>query len=610
MKSIISKYHYFIIGMCFAFIFSSTSLVAQNPDLIYMPGEIYLKLSDDYNFEYNTESADINVAEQVPFLEEFIEVYEMNLIKNTFYFADSDILRRTLRINFAQVNEIETLIAELETLEEVEYAEKIPLDKIEYTPNDLGANNTADQWNLHKIDAQNAWDVTTGSTSIVVAIVDNAIQTTHIDLAANMVAGRDVADNDNDPNPPNINFSHGTHVAGIVAATTDNGTGKAAIGFNIKVMPVKATGNNTNSNYITHGYTGITWAADNGANVINLSWGGSGSSTTNQNVINYAHNKGAIIVAAAGNSGSNGAFYPAAYNHVLSVASTDINDNKSSFSTYHNTVDVAAPGSSILSTVPNNAWANFSGTSMASPLVAGLCGLVWSVDLSQSAADVESCVLNNTDNIDAQNPSYIGLLGSGRINAFKAVSCVRNCDPFLVLASPTDDFSTGTVKREVSTYIEATNKVFAGNLKYDATTYVRLLPGFQAQSGSVFNAYIDGCGGARLAGDEETDLRSETSTTNTDLVTIDGEILLKNYPNPFQESTTIEYHLPNSTIVNLNVFNINGQLVRTLLQKAQQDAGMQQIQFDSHDIPSGLYFYRLEVNGEIYTAKMNVLKER
>ena len=123
MKSIISKYHYFIIGMCFAFIFSSTSLVAQNPDLIYMPGEIYLKLSDDYNFEYNTESADINVAEQVPFLEEFIEVYEMNLIKNTFYFADSDILRRTLRINFAQVNEIETLIAELETLEEVEYAE-------------------------------------------------------------------------------------------------------------------------------------------------------------------------------------------------------------------------------------------------------------------------------------------------------------------------------------------------------------------------------------------------------------------------------------------------------------------------------------------------------
>jgi PKD repeat protein len=173
-----------------------------------------------------------------------------------------------------------------------------------------------------------------------------------------------------------------------------------------------------------------------------MSWGGSGFSTTGQNIINYASEAGCLNVAAAGNDDVSSIFYPAGYANVISVASTTTNDSKSGFSNYGTWIDVAAPGSAIRSTYFNASftpnYANLQGTSMASPLVAGLCGLVWSVNPEMTAAQVTDCVLNTADNINGANANYIGQLGSGRINAFAAVQCAQatvNAPPVATIAS-------------------------------------------------------------------------------------------------------------------------------------------------------------------------------
>ena len=308
------------------------------------------------------------------------------------------------------------------------------------TPNDLGPQSgTNNQWGLWRINAQDAWDITTG-TGIIVAIVDDAVLTTHPDLIPNLLPGYDVADNDNDPMPNNSAMSHGTHVAGISGAATNNGVGVASIGFGIRILPVKSS---NQSEVITDAYAGVIWAADNGADVINMSWGGSGFSNTGQNIITYAYDAGCVNVAAAGNDNTSQVFYPAGYDHVISVASTTTNDAKSSFSNYGGWVDVSAPGSAIRSTYFNSSftptYANLQGTSMASPMVAGLAGLVWSVNPEMSPDQIIECVISTTDDISAANPSFLNQLGTGRINAHEAVLCALatvNAPPVANISSP------------------------------------------------------------------------------------------------------------------------------------------------------------------------------
>jgi len=400
-------------------ILSISTIFSQTINKNYIDGELYVKIKDDYkkDFDFKSKSPNIDIK-NFPFLDAARKKHNLK-IKSSFYFAKSEKLRRILRISANDFAEIEQIIRELELLKEVEYAEKVPLNRTSLTPNDLGNNTYSGQWGLHKIQAQNAWNITAGNPNIVVAVVDNAFETAHPDLAGNLVTGRDVSDNDNNPNPPNANFDHGTHVAGTVASSTNNGIGIASIGYNVSIMPIKATPDNGSPSSIFHGYEGITWAADNGADIINMSWGGSGYSSTEQNIINNAASQGAVLVAAAGNSNSSSTHYPAGYNNVISVAATDINDNKASFSNYGSWVDISAPGVNIKSTVPFGSYGNKSGTSMASPLVAGLCGLVLSANPSLSPAQVESCLKTSADPIS----SYSGNLGAGRINAYKTAQC-------------------------------------------------------------------------------------------------------------------------------------------------------------------------------------------
>ncbi|MDQ3191416.1 MAG: S8 family peptidase [Bacteroidota bacterium] len=371
----------------------------------------------------STDNGIVNLDE-IDFLKRLEDKYEITKVQQKHPDNSNVALRLTYEIEFTKHNEIEQLIKELSQLDFIKYAEKKELHKNFYTPNDPQYSN-ANMWHLFKINASQAWDISTGSSNIIVAITDNAIQVTHTDLANNVVAGRDVADGDNNTNPPtnNSSWSHGTHVAGIAGSSTNNSVGIASIGFNIKIMPVKIAQNATGS--LTSGYEGITWAAQNGAHVINMSWGGGASSNYGLTVVDNAYNLGCVLVAGSGNDNVQTQFYPAAYSNVISVASTASNDAKSSFSQYGSWIDISSPGSSILSTLLGNTYGTNSGTSMASPLVAGLCGLLLSVNPTMTPAQVKNCLLSSADNIDAQNPGYIGLLGAGRINAHNAMICAN-----------------------------------------------------------------------------------------------------------------------------------------------------------------------------------------
>lgn len=335
----------------------------------------------------------------------------------------------------------------LANIYEIEWVEPRYVYKTTFVPNDPSYNQ---QWYLPKIRAHEAWDINQGSASIVVGIDDTGVDWDHPDLAGNIwinpneIESNGIDDDNNgyiddyrgwdfggangtpDNNPMEDAPDHGTHVAGCASASTNNGVGVAGIGFNTKVMAVKTSRNDqrdpsSGAPYIVYGYEGLMYAAQNGAKVINCSWGGGGYSLLGQNIINDVTNMGSVVVAAAGNESSRDKFYPAAYNNVLSVASTGSSDTRSSFSNYGYYIDVASPGSGIYNTWQNNVYTNLSGTSMASPITAGLVALTMAQFPNLTPLQAAEKVRVSADNIDNLNPSFVQLLGKGRINALRAL---------------------------------------------------------------------------------------------------------------------------------------------------------------------------------------------
>ncbi|PWL31356.1 MAG: hypothetical protein DCO96_03945 [Fluviicola sp. XM-24bin1] len=391
----------------------------------YQDGIVVFQMKTDayYNFPVREKAVDFD---QIPFIAQLKDEYDITSMIQMHPNDPDELLRHTFQINFDMWAQVDNLIAAIRQNPDVEYAEKKELHRHFLTPNDLGANSASGtgMWHLYTMQAQQAWDLSTGDPNIVVAVTDNAILTTHQDLQNKLVQGYDAPTGGTDPNPCGSNDgNHGTHVSGTVGAQTDNNIGVSSIGFNVSVMPVKI-GNCNGA--LTHGYEGINYAANNGADVINMSWGGGGFSNYGQNICNAAWNAGSILVAAAGNDGVSTVFYPAGYNNVISVASTTTNDSKSGFSQFGTWIDIAAPGSAIRSTYANSnsSYARIQGTSMASPNVAGLVGLIKSYVPGATNQDIINCLYSSADNIDAANPNYIGQLGAGRINAFAALQCI------------------------------------------------------------------------------------------------------------------------------------------------------------------------------------------
>ncbi len=240
---------------------------------------------------------------------------------------------------------------------------------------------------------------------------------------------------DDDRDPMVSNNSHGTHVAGLVGATTDNNVGVASVAYNVSIMPVKATGDET-TNSINTGWDGINYAVYAGADIVNCSWGGPGYSSYAQNLVNIAYNTyGVLIVAAAGNGDDDGGpsdepHYPSGYDHVVSVTAVSPAD-KFSWANYGAAdiannfygVDISAPGESMLSTylTKENSYAYLMGTSMASPMVASCFALLKSVYPDSSNDWLVDRMLVQTDPIDDLNPGYEGQLGTGRVNILKAL---------------------------------------------------------------------------------------------------------------------------------------------------------------------------------------------
>ena len=281
-------------------------------------------------------------------------------------------------------------------------------------------NNTGDNgWkNDADIDAFEAWDITTGSDAVPIAILDTGIDQKHEDLRGKVT--KSVNCTTKAPCDSNLSAKdkngHGTHVAGTAAALTNNGTtGVAGTCPSCTLYNVKVLGSDGNGSWASVA-KGIRWSADNGAKVINMSLGGSTGSSTVSDAVNYAWSKG-VVLTAAGNDGSKKASYPAYYEHVIAVAASDYYDKKAGFSNYGSWVDVAAPGVDILSTTRDGGYGTMSGTSMATPHVAGVAGLVWSTSSGTSNKSVRDKIESTADKIGGTGSYW----SKGRINACKAV---------------------------------------------------------------------------------------------------------------------------------------------------------------------------------------------
>ncbi len=251
-------------------------------------------------------------------------------------------------------------------------------------------------------------------------MVDTGIDANHPDLKGKVIAQHDFVHNDGTANDT---AGHGTHVAGTIAASTNNGVGVAGGCPRCRLLAARVLAKN--GGYDSDIARGIVWSANNGARVINLSLGGAAYSTALKRAVDYAYNKGAVVVAAAGNTGNGTYHYPAAYPDVIAVAATDSADRRASFSSYGNWVDVAAPGVDILSTYPRWLESNFyepgykfmEGTSMASPHVAALAGLLAAQGRSKS--EIRFRLLSTADDIGPEGRDRY--TGAGLIDAAKAV---------------------------------------------------------------------------------------------------------------------------------------------------------------------------------------------
>jgi subtilisin family serine protease len=358
----------------------------------------------------------------------------------------------TYRLTFPPATPVETAVQQLARATGVQFAEPNRYRETYVVPNDP---SFAAQWGLAKINCPAAWDRTTGLASIVVAVIDTGVDLDHPELAPLLLPGSDMVDLGPNPTPPpgfrfegdfqgrdnnpQDEVGHGTHVAGTIACLSNNGTGVAGVTWNCRPLPVRVLArivNIANANDVRGTGSaadiaaGIRWAVDNGARVLNLSLGGPVDTQVERDAIAYAVAHGAVVVAAMGNGGLGGPVsFPAAYPDVVAVGAIDQADQRAGFSQVGPHIDVVGPGVGVLSTVWDNGFTTMSGTSMATPHVAGVAALVLSCNSNLTGAQAADIVrqtarpLRNNPADPIPNPTY----GFGCVDAQAAIN--RACPP-------------------------------------------------------------------------------------------------------------------------------------------------------------------------------------
>lgn len=298
----------------------------------------------------------------------------------------------------------------------IDYMEPDVLVSGESTPNDPAFSDLTKVYGLNMVEASRAWDVGSGSADVILAILDTGLNAAHVEFADRVVAGYDFINEDEDPTD---DHGHGTHVAGIAAAAAGNGEGSAGVCPQCKIMPIKVLDGGNRGTWGTVA-SGIYYAVDHGARVINLSLGASATSRTLEDAVAYAKEHDVIIVASSGNAASSLPYYPAAIPWVVAVGATTDVDALWSFSNTGDHIDLTAPGYRIYSTYydlsSNGGYAYMTGTSMASPFVTGLVGLVAGLDGELTASEIIDLMTANADDLgdEGKDASF----GYGRINAY------------------------------------------------------------------------------------------------------------------------------------------------------------------------------------------------
>jgi len=348
---------------------------------------------------------------------------------------------------------LEKTLAGLNNNPYVEHAEPDKIIRLARTPSDTRFDN---QWALHNtgqnggvpdadIDAPEAWNIATGNGSVIIAVLDSGVDYNHEDLKANMWTnpneipgngldddgngfiddyyGINAVDNNGDPMDV-VNDPHGTHVAGILGAVGNNGKGVAGVCWNCRIMALKFIGDDGTGS-LSHELKCIDYAINHGAHIINGSYGDYEFSRLENNALRRAQDAGILCTFAAGNDGYNNDdhhHYPSSYDldNIIAVADSTRRDQLNAWSNYGPaSVDIAAPGTHILNTTPNNSYQSFGGTSMAAPHVAGLAALIKSRDSSLTYAEIKDRILSNGDPISSMTGK---LLTGARINAFRSVN--------------------------------------------------------------------------------------------------------------------------------------------------------------------------------------------
>jgi len=556
-------------------------------------------------------------------------------------------LSQVYHLRFDNPVSVTEVINQLKDLSEVEYVHQPVTAVFNYTPND-SLFTSPGQWNLNAVQATSAWNITTGSSSVRVGIVDQGVNYNHEDLQGQNFRTDGV-----------ITGPHGTWVAGVAGVKTNNSTGIAGLGFNIKLNSYNVSNNS------------VIDAINNAAiysDIISMSFGTAYHMTYDALVeigcpankasfwvgsvkpYNYtevadavanAIGQGIICIASAGNASENLPYpgpypelcdcwkipitvWPAAYSGVIAVSATGLNQSVEQFVdiwNYGSFVDVSAPGFNILTTDYPTGYRYVNGTSFSSPLTAALSGLLLSLNSNLTVQQVSDYITKSTDKIDATRYPYDGngwnqYLGYGRINAYKSVqspSAPQNLSytnvsghPRLSWSAAEWDVKLYEIWRDLGSGYTKIAEVNAPTTTYDDYELV-------ISESNPYSAwyYVKAKDLTNLTSTASSSLRVSyygVQKEGLEIVQIPSNpTLYQNYPNPFNPATTIKYSVPDEQFVSIKLYNGLGQEIATIVEGIKQ-TGFYQMNFDASHLPSGIYFYTMKSGNTVKTQKMILQK--